>query len=151
MSRQYWRDYHHCFGFLLITAPDSVSRGQFPCPCLQRQRNPQICQTCKPQKLLGFYLQSILWLLFCVLWMNKYIYTYICVYIVWFSWNLCLIFLLWTQITSVHIQRSWAAPWELFGIQCFAQGHFDMWTEVAGDWTTKPFDYWNGTTFSRKM
>lgn len=27
------------------------------------------------------------------------------------------------------------SPWDQFGVQCFAQGHFNMWAGGAGEWT----------------
>lgn len=91
---QHFIYHHHHPVFVFFTASDSVSRGQLPCPRLQRQREPQICQTCQPQKLLWFCwqfnLQSILWLFLCVLWINI-----LYISILWVSWHLYFIFFMW--------------------------------------------------------
>ncbi len=46
-----------------------------------------------------------------------------------------------TPMAVNHQARHWPNHWEKFGVQCLAQGHFDMWT--GGDVSSCP---WAGET-----
>lgn len=91
-----WRSLIYYF-----SASHCVSRGQLSRSRLQGQRNPQICQARQPQKLPGgqFHLQRVLWLLFCLLWIN--IFLSLCMF-EFFPINIMLGIERWTLIFMLN-------------------------------------------------